>query len=175
MIIKGKALVMGDNINTDVLHPSRFFSLDNGTVRAGFLQAAEGYEQVGRSDLSNRIVIAGDNFGCGSSRETGARVFLLAGIRAIVARSLARIFSRNLRNLGLVALECPTLAALPDVDSEVEINLETWSLEIGSHGQPLRLTPLDPYWRAVMLAGGLVPFIQKDQTAHRKMNDVRQP
>jgi 3-isopropylmalate/(R)-2-methylmalate dehydratase small subunit len=173
MIIKGKALVMGDNINTDVLHPSKFFSLDNNTVRAGFLQSAEGYEQVGRSDLSNHIVIAGDNFGCGSSRETGARVFLLAGIRAIVARSLARIFSRNLRNLGLAAVECPALADLPAAGSEVEINLETWSLDIISLDQRLPLTPLDPYWRAVLLAGGLMPFIQKDQAIPREMNDVR--
>jgi 3-isopropylmalate dehydratase small subunit len=167
MIIKGKALVMGDNVNTDVLHPSSFFSLDNQTVRAGFLQSAEGYEQVGRSDLSNRIVIAGDNFGCGSSRETGARVFLLAGIRAIVARSLARIFSRNLRNLGLAAVECPSLAALPPAGSDVELNLETWSLDIGSLNQQLPLTPLDPYWQEILRAGGLMSFIQKEQPLKR--------
>jgi 3-isopropylmalate/(R)-2-methylmalate dehydratase small subunit len=173
MIIKGKALVMGDNVNTDVLHPSSFFSLDNQRVRAGFLQSAEGYEQVGRSDLSNHIVIAGNNFGCGSSRETGARVFLLAGIRAIVARSLARIFSRNLRNLGLAAVECPSLADLPAAGSAVEINLETWSLDIGHPNQALPLMPLDPYWRAVLLAGGLMPFIQKQRRAiPREMHDA---
>jgi 3-isopropylmalate/(R)-2-methylmalate dehydratase small subunit len=163
MIIKGKALVMGDNVNTDVLHPSRFFSLDNNTVRAGFLQAAEGYEQLGRSDLSKHVIIAGDNFGCGSSRETGARVFLLAGVRAIVARSLARIFSRNLRNLGLVAVECPALSVLPEAGSDIEIDLETWSIYIRSLEQMLPLSPLDPYWQAVLKAGGLVPFIQNEQ------------
>src|SRR5690348_3182410 len=169
MIIKGKALVMGDNVNTDVLHPSRFFSLDNHTVRSGFLQSAEGYEQVGRSDLSNHIVIAGDNFGCGSSRETGARVFLLAGIRAIVARSLARIFSRNLRNLGLAAVECPGLTTLPTAGAEVVLNLETWSLDLGGRNPPLPLTPLDPYWRAVLMAGGLMPFIQNGQNGRQNV------
>ncbi|HET9532241.1 MAG TPA: hypothetical protein VFQ92_17915 [Blastocatellia bacterium] len=170
MIIKGKALVMGDNVNTDVLHPSRFFSLDNSTVRAGFLQAAEGYEQMGRSDLSNHIVIAGDNFGCGSSRETGARVFLLAGVRAIVARSLARIFSRNLRNLGLLAIECPSLSILPEAGSDVEIDLATWSIDIRSMEQRLPLLPLDPYWQAILRAGGLVPFIQNDQGLRPKVD-----
>jgi 3-isopropylmalate dehydratase small subunit len=68
MRIQGTALIMGDHVNTDELHPSRFFSLDDRTVRSGFLQAAAGYEQVGGSDLSGRVILAGDNFGCGSSR-----------------------------------------------------------------------------------------------------------
>jgi 3-isopropylmalate dehydratase small subunit len=161
MIITGKALIMGDNVNTDVLHPSQFFSLDDNKVRAGFLQAAAGYEQVGAGDLSGRIILAGANFGCGSSRETGARAFVLAGVRAIVARSLARIFSNNVRNLGLLAVECPTL---PPTESgvEVEINLHTWTLEIQNsplNGQQFALKRLDPFWEAVIRAGGLMGFL----------------
>jgi 3-isopropylmalate/(R)-2-methylmalate dehydratase small subunit len=158
MRIQGKALIMGDNVNTDVLHPSRFFSLDDRTVRSGFLQAAAGYEQVGGSDLAGRVIVAGDNFGCGSSRETGARAFLLAGVRAVVARSLARIFSRNVRNLGLPAVECPSLPALaPDV--ELELDLAQGRLYVPSAGLDLPLTPLDPFWIAVLEAGGLLPLL----------------
>src|SRR3954453_3622021 len=98
MRIAGKALIMGDHVNTDELHPSRFFSLDDRTVRSGFLQAAAGSEQGGGRGCAGRALLAGDTCGCGSSRETGARAFLLAGVRAVVARSLARIFSRNVRN-----------------------------------------------------------------------------
>jgi 3-isopropylmalate/(R)-2-methylmalate dehydratase small subunit len=156
--IQGKALIMGDNVNTDVLHPSRFFSLDDRTVRSGFLQAAAGYEQVGGSDLAGRVIVAGDNFGCGSSRETGARAFLLAGVRAVVARSLARIFSRNVRNLGLPAVECPSLPALaPDV--ELELDLAQGRLYVPAAGLELPLTPLDPFWIAVLEAGGLLPLL----------------
>jgi 3-isopropylmalate/(R)-2-methylmalate dehydratase small subunit len=158
MTIHGKALVMGDNVNTDVLHPSRFFSLDDRTVRSGFLQAAAGYEQVGGSDLAGRVIIAGDNFGCGSSRETGARAFLLAGVRAVVARSLARIFSRNVRNLGLPAVECPSLPAL-DPDVELELDLKNGRLRVPAASLDLALTPLDPFWAAVVAAGGLLPFL----------------
>ena len=158
MIIRGRALVFGNNVNTDELHPSRFFSLDDRTVRSGFLQAAAGYEQVGSGDVAGRIVIAGDNFGCGSSRETGARAFLLAGVRAVVARSLARIFSRNVRNLGLPALECPSLPALaPDV--EIEIEVAAGRLRVVGAGDELPLAPLDPFWTAVLAAGGLLPFL----------------
>ena len=158
MIIRGRALVFGDNVNTDELHPSRFFSLDDRTVRSGFLQAAAGYEQVGSGDVAGRIVIAGDNFGCGSSRETGARAFLLAGVRAVVARSLARIFSRNVRNLGLPALECPSLPALAP-DTEVEIDLARGRLRAAAPALDLPLVPLDPFWLAVLEAGGLLPFL----------------
>jgi 3-isopropylmalate/(R)-2-methylmalate dehydratase small subunit len=149
---------MGDNVNTDVLHPSRFFSLDDRTVRAGFLQAAAGYEQLGGTDLSGRIIVAGENFGCGSSRETGARAFLLAGVKAVVARSLARIFSRNVRNLGLPAVECPSLPSL-EPDTEVEVDLEGWRLRVPGSDLELALTPLDPFWVAVLAAGGLMPFL----------------
>jgi 3-isopropylmalate/(R)-2-methylmalate dehydratase small subunit len=161
--IGGRALIMGDNVNTDVLHPSRFYSLDDRKVRAGFLQAAAGYEEVGGSDLSGRIIVAGDNFGCGSSRETGARAFLLAGVRAVVARSLARIFSRNVRNLGLPAVECPSLTSL-EPDTAVELDLIAWTLRTPA-GLELALTPLDPFWVAVLSAGGLMPFLGLGQEA----------
>jgi len=166
MKIQGKALIMGDNVNTDVLHPSRFFSLDDRTVRSGFLQAAAGYEQVGGSDLSGRVVVAGDNFGCGSSRETGARAFLLAGVRAVVARSLARIFSRNVRNLGLAAVECPALPTLPQ-DVEVVLDLTRGRLIVPTLSLDLALTPLDPFWVAVHQAGGLLPLLGLDEPAPR--------
>jgi 3-isopropylmalate dehydratase small subunit len=159
MIITGNALMMGDNVNTDVLHPSQFFSLDDSKVRTGFMQAAAGYEKVGSSDLSGRIILAGDNFGCGSSRETGARVFLLAGVRAVVARSLARIFSRNVRNLGLLAAECPTLPSQIHDGFGVKIDMNKLVLEIPAYGQNFPLTRLDPFWEAVFKAGGLMPFL----------------
>lgn len=159
---------MGNNVNTDVLHPSQFFSLDDSKVRAGFMQAAAGYEQVGSGDLSGRVILAGDNFGCGSSRETGARVFVLAGVRAIVARSFARIFSSNVRNLGLLAVECPTLPSLTDGGFEVEIDLHNWTLNIPAapgiqaESQGLVLKRLDPFWEAVIRAGGLMRFLGFD-------------
>jgi 3-isopropylmalate/(R)-2-methylmalate dehydratase small subunit len=158
MRIHGKALIMGDHVNTDVLHPSRFFSLDDRTVRSGFLQAAAGYEQVAGSDLVGRVIVAGENFGCGSSRETGARVFLLAGVRAVVARSLARIFSRNVRNLGLPAVECPALPGLAP-DALVELDLAQGRLYVPAAALDLPLTPLDPFWAQVLAAGGLLPFL----------------
>jgi 3-isopropylmalate dehydratase small subunit len=157
-MIRGKALVLGDDVNTDELHPSSFYSLDDTKVRQGFLRAVEGREGDAEKDLSGSIVVAGRNFGIGSSRETGARVFLLAGIQAVVAVSFARIFHRNILNLGLPALACPALADhQPRDDQEVCVDLETGRVTFGD--VILTTEPLDPHWQQVLRAGGLAPYL----------------
>ncbi|MFT7623060.1 MAG: 3-isopropylmalate/(R)-2-methylmalate dehydratase small subunit [Myxococcota bacterium] len=160
--IEGPALVLGDNVNTDVLHPSKFYSLDDKKVRRGFMGAVDGREIQGQTDLSGRIIVGGQNFGIGSSRETGARVFLLAGIQAVVAASFARIYHRNVLNLGLVAVTCPALChTRPAEDQIVRLNLAEGRLEFGETS--LATEALDPHWRQVLEAGGLMPFLGLDQ------------
>ena len=157
--LEGPALVLGDDVNTDVLHPSRFFSLDDATVRRGFLGAVEGREDAAERDLSGRIVVAGSNFGIGSSRETGARVFVLAGIQAIVAVSFARIFHRNVLNLGLPAIACPALAELSVAERDlVQVDLSSGVVRIGEH--QLQSEGLDPHWQRVLDAGGLAAWLK---------------
>ena len=158
MIRRGPALVLGDDVNTDELHPSRFYSLDDTKVRSGFLGAVEGREQTGAGDLGGRVLVAGRNFGTGSSRETGARVFLLAGIQAVVAVSFARIFHRNVLNLGLPAVACPGLAERPPADGEV-VTLDLEAGTLGFRGLVLPTESLDPHWRRVLAAGGLGPLL----------------
>ena len=155
---QGPALVLGDDINTDVLHPSRFYSLNDQTVRRGFLGAVEGREDASEADLGGRIVIAGANFGIGSSRETGARVFLLAGIQAVVAVSFARIFHRNVLNLGLPALSCPALADVEVAEGQhVSLDVTAGVLRVGDQSLPTE--GLDPHWQRVLEAGGLAPWL----------------
>lgn len=156
----GKGIVLGDDVNTDELHPSRFYSLDDRRVREGFLGAVPG-RQRDASIPGALVVLAGRNFGCGSSRETGARVFALAGVKAVVAASFARIFQRNLINLGLPALVCPALedaglrGALEGRIAEVSPGGGT--LNIG--GTLLALEPLDPLHASILDAGGLIPYL----------------
>ncbi len=157
-MIEGPSLVLGDHVNTDVLHPSRFYSLDDDKVRSGFLGAVEGREAAAGNDLHGRIVAAGANFGIGSSRETGARVFLLAGIQAVVAVSFARIFHRNVLNLGLAAIECPALAdAMPEEGQIVRLDIAAATLRFGDVTLPTQT--LDPHWARVLAAGGLVEYL----------------
>ena len=157
-LVQGPSLVLGDDVNTDVLHPSRFYSLDDTTVRRGFLGAVKGREDASEADLGGRIVIAGSNFGIGSSRETGARVFLLAGIQAVVAVSFARIFHRNVLNLGLPALACPGLADFQVEEGQVvSLDVDSGVLHVGDQALPTE--GLDPHWQRVLAAGGLAQWL----------------
>ena len=158
-LLEGPALVLGDDVNTDILHPSRFFSLDDKKVRRGFLGAVEGREGASQADLNGCIVIGGRNFGIGSSRETGAQVFLLAGIQAVVAVSFARIFHRNVLNLGLPALACPELASIEVEEGDiVQLDVALGSVVIGEHA--LKTEGLDPHWQRVLSAGGLASWLE---------------
>ena len=162
MKFQGKALVMGDNVNTDVLHPSRFFSLDDRTVRAGFLQAAAGYEQVGSSDLAGRVIVAGENFGCGSSREHAPIALASAGIVAVVAEFYARIFYRNSVNGGyLVPFECQArLCEQVCTGDKLVIDVPGSKLTNETTGDVWELLPLGEV-APILEAGGLFPYAQK--------------
>ena len=98
----GRVWVFGDGVSTDAIHPARFFSLDPARCRAGLFAGIDPElpQQVRPGDM----ILAGRNFGCGSSREVYARAMLLAGIAAVVAESVARICWRNLANHGIVAI-----------------------------------------------------------------------
>ena len=154
--IQGRALVLGHDVNTDELHPSRFFSLNDDTVRSGFLQAVPG--RRGEDVSKGRIVVAGRNFGVGSSRETGARVFVLAGVRAVIAESFGRIFIRNLTNLGLPAIVAPGVSERVADGDALSVDLTASTLHL-PNGSFLPLAPLDPFLDAVQRAGGLVAYL----------------
>lgn len=161
--LQGPALVLGGQVNTDELHPSSYYSLDPQRVKAGFLKHVEGLEKTASHPTDGQIVLAGHHLGIGSSRETGAQVFVLAGVQAVVAVSFARIFQRNLLNLGLLALSCPALEAIfPVVQGEIvtlEVGASGGTLSV--RGEKLPLMALDPYWWEVVQAGGLLARLDR--------------
>ncbi|PLX47461.1 MAG: hypothetical protein C0613_13980 [Desulfobulbaceae bacterium] len=94
-----RAYIMGDNICTDLIHPPDYFSLDKNRRQQGFLRGVSA--KWADSIRPGAIIIGGDNFGCGSSREVTAQVFADRGVSLVLARSFARIFYRNMVNLGI--------------------------------------------------------------------------
>ena len=94
-----KLIVLGHNVNTDLLHPPRYFSLRRDRVREGFLRGLD--PDVAESFRPGDIIVAGSNFGCGSSRETTVQSMLYNGVTAVISVSFARIFYRNAINNGL--------------------------------------------------------------------------
>ena len=125
MLIKtftGNAFLLGDHVNTDILHPPDYFSLEKDRIASGLSKGAEDFfSRMAKDD----IIVAGRNFGCGSSRESSARSFAYNGIAVIVAESFARIFFRNLTNQGIYLITCPGIKKKPSRESRLLLTLKS--------------------------------------------------
>lgn len=153
--ITGKAIVLGDDVNTDILQPSRFFSLSAERRKAGVLADASG------KALDGAVILAGRNFGVGSSRESVIRGIAEAGVRAVAARSISRIFLRNAINHGLPAfagLENTTGIETGDI---VQLDCAPPRLACAPRGIERPLEPLDAHLAAVLQAGGLARYMEQ--------------
>jgi 3-isopropylmalate/(R)-2-methylmalate dehydratase small subunit len=162
--ITGRVWKLGDHINTDILHPSPYFSLNEARVKEG---VTEGMERLGtdaKRDPYNDgiIIVAGENFGCGSSRETSVRGLRSFGARGVVAKSFARIFFRSLTNLGLPALECGEIQNAVRDGNLIHISVEEGLIEL-TDGRRFSFAPIDPHIKKILEAGGLIHYLLKDK------------
>jgi 3-isopropylmalate dehydratase small subunit len=151
----GAAWTFGDDVNTDVIHPPQFFSLDPAVVKRGLFHglAPDMHERIRGGD----ILVAGRNFGCGSSRETSVQCLKLNGVAAIVAVDFARIFFRSATNNGL---PCLTFAHAPDrarivAGQRIEISYADSTLATDT-GDRIALAPVGAFVRRIWEAGGLL-------------------
>jgi 3-isopropylmalate/(R)-2-methylmalate dehydratase small subunit len=159
MELKGKAWKFGDNISTDHIIPGRFYHLRSDLdelTKHVFADIAPGfYKKVSKGD----IIVGGQNFGLGSSREHAPLIIKLAGIDAVVATSFARIFYRNAINVGLAAIICDTDGI--DEGDSLELRIDEGLLIDGTKGIQKTFSPLSSMMRDILSEGGLVPYIKK--------------
>lgn len=159
MVLKGKAWKFGDNISTDHIIPGRFYHLRSDLdelTKHVFEDIAPGfYKKVNKGD----IIVGGQNFGLGSSREHAPLIIKLAGIDAVVAKSFARIFYRNAINVGLAAIICD-IDGIEEGDS-LELCVEEGVLSDHTKGLQKSFSPLSPMMRDILSEGGLVPYIKR--------------
>ena len=159
MSSEGRIWLFGDDINTDLIIPGRY--LDKYDPKHLAAHAMEGAskdfaKQVRKGD----IVVAGRNFGCGSSREQAVIALKEAGVSAVIARSFARIFYRNAINLGLPAVVSRDAAsAFADGDRAV-VDLSSESMVKAGGGTTTRLDPIPAKPREILEHGGLVPHVR---------------
>jgi methanogen homoaconitase small subunit len=149
-MIRGKAWVFGDDVDTDVIIPGKYLRTKDARLWAE--HAMEGLDplfasQVGQGD----VIVAGRNFGSGSSREQAPRALLGAGVAVVVARSFARIFYRNAINVGLALIEADVTAKKGDI---VEVDLERGTVQVGE--EVYQGTKLPDFLREILDDGGLV-------------------
>ena len=159
MVLRGKAWKFGDNISTDHIIPGRFYHLRSDLdelTKHVFEDIAPGFnKRVNKGD----IIVGGQNFGLGSSREHAPLIIKLAGIDAVVAKSFARIFYRNAINVGLAAIICDIEGI--DEGDLLEVRVDEGLLSDDTKGIRKTFNPLSPIMRDILSEGGLVPYIKK--------------
>ena len=159
LALKGKAIRLGDNISTDDIIPGRFAHLRSNLPELAkhvLEDAAPGFASKVRS---GDFLVAGKNFGLGSSREHAPVVIKMSGVGAILAKSAARIFFRNAINQGLPVLLCDT-HKIGDSD-ELEIDLTAGMIANLTSGIAFSCNKMPPIMSAILKEGGLIPYIQK--------------
>ena len=158
-MLRGKAFKFGDGISTDHIIPGRYASLRSNLdeLAKHVLEDADPtfVSRVGEGDF----IVAGNNFGLGSSREHAPLVIKMAGVSAILAKSVARIFFRNAINLGLPVLICDT-DSIDDGD-ELEIDLSAGTVRDVTNGQKLTFGKIPKVMLRILDEGGLIPYIKK--------------
>ncbi len=159
MILRGKARVFGDHVNTDYIISGRykFKTLDMKELSKHVMEDLRpGFaEEIEPGDF----IVAGINFGCGSSREQAPLAIINAGISAVLASSFARIFYRNCINKGLPVVECDTWGIAEG--DELEVDLETGTIKNVTQGTTLVAAPLPGVMSAILAEGGLTAYLKK--------------
>ena len=160
-LIKGKVYQFGDDINTDVIYPGKYLSIttDREEMAKHCFEAV--YPEFMKEAQPGEIIVAGKNFGCGSSREQAATCLKYFGISTVVAESFARIFYRNAINLGLPVVAAPGIAALVHHGDMVEIDLEQGLVKNATTGKDIRSSKLPPFVMQIINDGGLIKHLQK--------------
>ncbi|MDN3510326.1 MAG: 3-isopropylmalate dehydratase small subunit [Candidatus Jettenia sp. CY-1] len=164
--MKGTCWKFGDNINTDEIIPARYLNTINTKELAShcmedidpnFIKKAKGGD----------VIVAGDNFGCGSSREHAPIAIKAAGISCVIAKSFARIFFRNAINIGLPIFECPEAVEQIQEGDEIEIDLATAEILNHTSKKKFKFEPFPQEMQEIIQAGGLMNFVKKN-IAHSK-------
>lgn len=156
----GKALCVGDHIDTDAIIPARFLvSTDPAELGSHCMEGLDP-EWIKKVRPGASILVAGRNFGCGSSREHAPVAILGAGIPVVLAGSFARIFYRNAFNMGLLPLEIGEDFKVGEGD-QLEVDMDAGSITNLTSGQKTALQPMPATMRALLDAGGLVGYVKK--------------
>jgi 3-isopropylmalate/(R)-2-methylmalate dehydratase small subunit len=158
-VIRGRAYRFGNNIDTDQIYPGRYLELtDTEELAKHTLEGAD--PTFVKRFTTGGIVVAGSNFGCGSSREHAAITLQATGVHLLIAESFARIFYRNCINLGLPLLVSPGIAGMVSEGDELEVNLETGMIENITAGIKCQGEQISEYAFHILEAGGIKPLLR---------------
>ena len=156
---KGITFKYGDNVDTDVIIPARHLNTSDPAELAAHCMEDIDAAFAGRVRPGD-ILVAGRNFGCGSSREHAPLAIKTSGVACVIAESFARIFYRNALNIGLPILECPAAARAISAGDEVSVNFETGEIADETTGRTFMAEPFPPFMLDLIAAGGLAAYLK---------------
>ena len=155
----GKVHKYGDHIDTDVIIPARYLASQNHQELASHCM-----EDIDKTFVTKvkdgDIMVAGVNFGCGSSREHAPIAIKASGISCVIAANFARIFYRNAINIGLAILECPAASAGIDDGDEVSVDFDTGVITNVTKGETYQAEPFPPFIKDMIAKGGLMASLK---------------
>lgn len=159
MPYRGKAFKFGDNISTDHIAPGRLFHLRSDLQEFAKHVLEDADETFASRMNRGDFVVAGNNFGLGSSREHAPQIIKIAGVRAVLAKSFARIFYRNAINIGLLLIECDTDKI--DAGDELEVDVKEGIVKNLSKNLEIKIAPLPDVMIKMLEDGGLIEHLKK--------------
>ena len=159
MKLEGRVWKFGDHVDTDAIIPGRFLNVSDKHLLAEncFVDLRPEFTKTVRP---GDVIVAGNNFGCGSSREHAPLAIKATGVSVVIAKSFARIFYRNAFNIGLPILESEEAFKSFDEGSPIQVDLESGEIMGGNGGVHVTAKPIPPFMREIVEAGGLVTYIK---------------
>ena len=162
-MFKGKVWKYGDNVDTDVIIPARYLNTSEAKELAAHCMEDIDPTFAGKVKPGD-IIVAGRNFGCGSSREHAPLAIKASGVACVIATTFARIFYRNALNIGLPILECPDAAEAIAAGDEVGIDLSSGTVTDETTGRTFQAEPFPPFMQELISAGGLAAYMRNTKT-----------
>lgn len=159
-MLKGHAWKFGNNIDTDLIIPARYLTTSDPEELAKYAMQDADPEWVDKMKKGD-FIVAGDNFGCGSSREHAPIALKAAGVSAVVAKSFARIFYRNAINIGLPILESPEAVDEIKEGDEIEVDLASGTIGNLTSGKTYKAQPFPEFMQKIIKAGGLIKYLRQ--------------
>ncbi|HET8579142.1 MAG TPA: 3-isopropylmalate dehydratase small subunit [Methylomirabilota bacterium] len=158
--MRGRVWKFGDDVNTDVIMPGKYLSMRDPAEIAPYIM--EGIDpEFGRKASPGDIIVAGKNFGCGSSRETAPGGLKAFGIGCVIAPTFARIFLRNAINIGLPVLEAPEAARAIREGDVVSVDFGAGLISDETTGAVFRAVPFPAFLQEMITLGGLIPYARR--------------
>ncbi|KIM08031.1 MAG: 3-isopropylmalate dehydratase [Sulfurovum sp. FS06-10] len=158
--LQGKVWKFGDNIDTDLIIAARYLNTSEPKELAKYVMEDADPEFVAKMNVGD-IIVAGENFGCGSSREHAPIALKAAGVSAVIAPTFARIFYRNAFNMGLPIFELKESAEINEGDT-VKVDMEKGEVINISQAKTYKFTPIPAFMQELVDAGGLIEFAKQE-------------